>query len=250
MNYNDTILIDGMKRLGLIPTDRQLEQLHTYYEMMVEKNKVMNLTGITEYSEVVLKHFLDSLCIAQVEQQVNFASRLSKGEELSVIDVGTGAGFPGIPLKIMFPQIHITLLDSLNKRILFLQDVVDALKLGNVSCIHGRAEEFSRKEEYRQKYDFAVSRAVARLASLAELCVPFVKKGGYFLPYKTQDSLEEIDEAKYAFRQLSSELISVKEYEIPYSDYRRTIPIISVKETISTKYPRGGGKPLKQPLLP
>ena len=164
---NSAFLAD-LKEWNLELTETQLSQLEKYYEMLVEKNKVMNLTAITEYEDVLKKHFLDSLALSQVVDL--------KNKKVKLLDMGTGAGFPGIPLKIVFPNLEVTLMDSLNKRIVFLQEVITELGLTNIIAVHGRAEEAALKPEYREKFDFCVSRAVARLVSLAEFCLPFVKQ--------------------------------------------------------------------------
>ena len=239
----DARLLAGLSELGIPYTEQMLEQLQTYYEMVVEKNKVMNLTAVTEKDEVITKHFLDSLCFAKV-----YLPKRKEGFSPRIIDIGTGAGFPGIPLKIFFPEIQIVLLDSLQKRINFLQDVVSKLDLEGISCIHGRAEELSGKTEYREKFDYAVSRAVARLASLSELCVPFVKEGGQFLAYKSEGAAEEIDEAGEALSTLGCRKVEVLTYSIPQSDLPRKMVVATKTHATPTKYPRGGGKPMKQPI--
>lgn len=257
--YNDEMLIAGLQELSIPYDADKLDKLHKYYEMMVEKNKVMNLTSITEYEDVVVKHWLDSLCFAKIylkkasDASGKVASKDSGEESVSrsirLIDIGTGAGFPGIPIKIFFPEIEVTLLDSLNKRIVFLQDVVNQLGLNAISCIHGRAEEFSNKAEYRESYDYAVSRAVARLASLSELCIPFVKVGGYFLPYKSEGAAEEIDESRFAIKALGGKIERILDYQIPTSELPRKLVVVNKVAACSPKYPRGGGKPMKAPLL-
>ena len=239
----DARLLAGLSELGIPYTEQMLEQLQTYYEMMVEKNKVMNLTAVTEKDEVITKHFLDSLCFAKV-----YLPKRKEGFPPRIIGIGTGAGFPGIPLKIFFPEIQIVLLDSLQKRINFLQDVVSKLDLEGISCIHGRAEELSGKAEYREKFDYAVSRAVARLASLSELCVPFVKEGGQFLAYKSEGAAEEIDEAGEALSTLGCRKVEVLTYSIPQSDLPRKMVVATKTHATPAKYPRGGGKPMKQPI--
>ena len=237
---NSAFLAD-LKEWKIELNETQLMQLEKYYEMLVEKNKVMNLTAITEYEDVLKKHFLDSLALTQLMKM--------EGKKAKVLDMGTGAGFPGIPLKIAFPQLEITLMDSLNKRIVFLQEVISELGLSGITAIHGRAEEAALKPEYREKFDFCVSRAVARLVSLSEFCLPFVKQGGYFIPYKSGEIKEELQEAKFAIRELGGEYRKTYEYQLPNSDIERTmIQIEKIKQT-PKKYPRAGGKPLKQPLM-
>ena len=238
---NSAFLAD-LKEWNLELSDTQLLQLEKYYEMLVEKNKVMNLTAITEYEDVLKKHFLDSLALSQLMKLDDKKVRL--------LDMGTGAGFPGIPLKIAFPELEVILMDSLNKRIVFLQDVISELGLTGITAIHGRAEEAALKPEYREKFDFCVSRAVARLVSLSEFCLPFVKQGGYFVPYKSGEIKEELKEAKFAIRELGGEYRKTFEYKLPNSDIERTLIQIEKLKQTPKKYPRGGGKPLKQPLLP
>lgn len=241
MQRDNSAFLADLKEWNLELNEIQLSQLEQYYEMLVEKNKVMNLTAITEYEDVLKKHFLDSLALSQLVKL--------KGEKAKLLDLGTGAGFPGIPLKIVFPELEITLMDSLNKRIIFLQEVIAELGLTGITAVHGRAEEAALKLEYREQYDFCVSRAVARLVSLAEFCIPFVKQSGYFVPYKSGEIEEELKEAKYALRELGGEYKKTYEYTLPNSDiYRTLIQVEKVKQT-PKKYPRAGGKPLKQPLL-
>ena len=242
--YSDEKLKEGLDALSVPYTEQMLDQLHRYYEMMVAKNQVMNLTSITEYDEVVVKHWLDSLCFAKV-----YNKSRKDGVSPKIIDIGTGAGFPGIPIKIFFPETEVLLLDSLQKRINFLQDVVNELGLKAISCVHGRAEELSAKPEYRERFVYAVSRAVARLTSLSELCIPFVKVGGAFLAYKSESSDEEIAEARFAIRTLGAETKEVLSYTIPTSDLPRKIAVIVKTGHTPAKYPRGGGKPFKAPLI-
>ena len=241
MRYDLTKFKHGLEELNITLTDEQVEQFLQYYEMLVEKNKVMNLTGITEYEEVIQKHFLDSLSLIRVIPDI-------ASQKLTVIDLGTGAGFPGIPLKIAFPELEITLMDSLNKRILFLQEVIDALGLKKVSAVHGRAEEMASNATHRQQYDLCVSRAVSNLAVLTEYCLPFVKKGGLFVSYKSADSDAEIQEGKKAISILGGKLTSVDKFQLPDSDLRRALVCIKKVKDTPKKYPRKAGTPAKLPL--
>lgn len=240
-NRDNSAFLADLKEWNLELNETQLMQLEKYYEMLVEKNKVMNLTAITEYEDVLKKHFLDSLALSQLMKL--------EGKKIKLLDMGTGAGFPGIPLKIAFPELEVTLMDSLNKRIVFLQEVINELGLSGITAIHGRAEEAALKPEYREKFDFCVSRAVARLVSLSEFCLPFVKQGGYFVPYKSGEIKEELQEAKFAIKELGAEYRKTYEYQLPNSDIERTLIQIEKLKQTPKKYPRGGGKPLKQPLL-
>ena len=220
-------------------TEKQIEQFEKYYELLVEWNKVMNLTGITEFDEVMQKHFVDSVAAAKyVEmEKVN-----------SLIDVGTGAGFPGIPLKIVYPHLQVTLLDSLNKRIKFLNEVVDNLGLTGIETVHGRAEDVAKKAEYREQFDLSVSRAVANLASLTEYCLPFVKVGGKFVSYKSVAVDEEIVQSKKAVYVLGGEIGKVEKFNLPGSDMERALVMVEKKRSTPKKYPRKAGMPTKEPL--
>ena len=220
-------------------SDEQAEQFEQYYEMLITKNEVMNLTAITEFEEVVQKHFIDSIMIKEVREP---------GDGEKWIDVGTGAGFPGIPLKIVYPQIRMTLLDSLNKRVKFLQEVVDALELADVEALHGRAEEYAKKAEYREQYDCCVSRAVANLASLAEYCLPFVKTGGKLIALKGPKTAEELKNAETAIKRLGGRLAGVYESKIPYTDLEHTVVIIEKIGKTPAEYPRKAGTPSKKPI--
>ena len=241
--YDDSLLKKGLEELGLDCSDLQLKQLHQYYEMMVEVNRVMNLTAITEYSEVCVKHWLDSLCLVKTVSEGELA------KPLNVVDVGTGAGFPGVPLKIFFPQWKITLMDSLGKRVRFLEQVVSELELTDVNCVHGRAEELGRQVNYREQYDLCVSRAVTRMASLTELCLPLVAVGGAMVAYKSAESDEEITEAGKAILAMGGTIERQEKFLVPCSEYGRNLVVVRKKTQTSAKYPRGGGKPMKQPLM-
>ena len=235
----DNFLKKYIEKVGIILTDKQVCQLDKYYEMLVEKNKVMNLTAITEYRDVVIKHFADSLAII---------NSFNIEKVSSMIDIGTGAGFPGIVLKIVFPDIRVTLLDSLNKRINFLNEVINELSLKDICTIHGRAEDFAHNASYREKFDLCVSRAVANLSTLSEYCIPFVKIGGNFISYKAGDCSEEVDNAKTAISKLGAEIINICEYVLPDTDIQRNF--VNIRKNIKTKniYPRKAGVPSKEPL--
>ena len=244
--------------LGLTIDDTRADQLAEFYEMIIEKNKVMNLTAITDFEEFVVKHFVDSLSIIKIsgikecfQKPVNVTGDIVNSDtEINIIDIGTGAGFPGVPLKIVFPDLNVTLFDSLQKRLTFLDEVIDKLKLKNIKTVHGRAEEFGRKLDYREKYDIVVSRAVAELTPLCELALPFCMVGGRFISYKGGKGSEELKNAEYAIKELGGKKGTICEYTFDTNDAtneRTLIEICKVKNT-SSKYPRGGGKPFKAPL--
>ena len=238
-------LIKDFSAFGIEVSDHQLEQFNTYYELLVEWNGFMNLTGITEFDEVCKLHFVDSISACKY---FNFSET-----DYSLIDIGTGAGFPGIPLKIMFPDLNVTLFDSLNKRLKFLNEVIDKLNLnesGSIKTLHGRAEDFAIKKEgsLRETFDIAVSRAVANMATLCEYCLPYVKVGGNFIAYKSEKAAEELSDAKGAINLLGGKLISTNEFVLPETDIQRTICIVDKIEPTSKKYPRKAGVPSKQPL--
>lgn len=226
-------------KLGIDLSDHQIEQFISYYELLVEWNQKMNLTSITEFDEVLLKHFVDSLSIIKIIDLKNIQN---------IIDIGTGAGFPGIPLKIVFPHLDVTLLDSLNKRILFLEEVVEKLNLKNICSIHGRAEEFAKNSDYREKYDLVVSRAVANLSTLLEYCIPYVKVEGKFISYKASGSDEEIQGAGNTFKILKSRVDNVLEFNLGDTDIKRTFLEIKKEGETDIKYPRRSPLPSKKPL--
>lgn len=236
---NTGLLIKGLEDLGLEVSDQQIEQLNTFYDLLVEWNKNMNLTGITEYEEVVVKHFLDSVNMIQVFDLKTVTT---------VIDVGTGAGFPGLPLKIVFPHLDIVLLDALNKRVQFMNHVIDAIGLTDVEAVHERAEILAQVEGYRENFDLCVSRAVSNLATLSEYCIPFVKKEGYFISYKSIQSDDEIDEAANALEILGGVKEQIIDKAIINTELDRRYVIIHKIENTPAKYPRKAGKPSKKPL--
>jgi 16S rRNA (guanine527-N7)-methyltransferase len=220
--------------------DGALELLNRYYEMLIDTNKVMNLTTITEYSEVVIKHFADSAAIGCITDM---------NGNIDLIDVGTGAGFPGIVLKIVYPQLSVVLLDSLNKRVNFLKNVITELGLTGISAIHGRAEDIARNKDYREKFDLCVSRAVANMSSLSEYCLPFVKVGGRFIPYKADGCDEEVKTASKAVNILGGKIRKIESYVIPDTDICRKFVVIDKLRNTSAKYPRKAGLPTKEPLV-
>ena len=225
---------------GIVLSQQQEKMLNTYYELLVSENEKMNLTSITEYEDVIWKHFFDSsfLMLDDIWKKSNSAR---------VLDVGTGAGFPGMVLAILNPDKKFVLLDSLNKRIDFLQKVIEELSLKNVETFHGRAETFGRKEEFRNQFDFVVSRAVAELPVLMEYCMPFVKKEGYFISYKGKRQEEEIEKASHAFTELGAVFRYCKKYRLREEEERYLL-FIQNNELTKDKYPRKDGKPKKKPL--
>lgn len=233
------LLRQKAEQLNIELSETQLQQFHTYYEMLVEKNKVMNLTAITEHDEVIDKHFVDSIMLGHL---------VDLSQKKTVIDVGTGAGFPGIPLKIAFPNLQVTLLDSLNKRVLFLQDVIRELGLNGIDAIHSRAEDGARDKNHREAYDLCVSRAVANLSTLSEYCLPYVKKGGCFISYKAVQVEEELEQAKNAIHVLGGKLEKTEILQIPGSDIEREFIFIQKCLNTPKTYPRKSGTAAKNPL--
>ena len=230
--------------MGIELDDNQLQQYNTYMNMVIEKNKVMNLTAITEPEEFSLIHFADSLSLIPA---VSAVAPLTK-ENVSVIDVGTGAGFPAIPLKIAFPNMNLTLLDSLNKRVTFLDSVVDELGLKKVTTIHARAEEGGRQKNLRDNFDFVLSRAVANLSVLTEYCLPYAKVGGLFISYKSGDIEEELKEAKHAISVLGGKLEDVIHFQLADTDINRSFVLIRKEKATPKAYPRKAGTAKKSPL--
>lgn len=234
---NDALLF------GIELSDSQLAQFYTYYQMLIEWNKKINLTAITDFDEVLKKHFLDSLSIGRI---------LNQDSSASILDIGTGAGFPGIPIKIAYPNVTIILMDSLNKRITFLNEVIQTLHLEKINTIHGRAEDFSKNNRtdkiYRESFDICVSRAVANLSSLSEFCLPYVKVGGKFISFKSEKAEEELINSQNAISVLGGKNTYLDTFMLPGTDFSRTLVVIEkVKET-PNKYPRKAGTPVKNPL--
>ena len=235
-DYN-TLLFDETKKNGMELSDKQIAQFNLYYELLTAKNKVMNLTAITEYNDVVKKHFIDSMMISRV---------LDMKKINSLCDVGTGAGFPGIPLKIVYPHLHLTLVDSVGKRVNFLSEVVEKLGVEDVETIHSRTEDLAHNQKYREKYDMVTARAVASMNVLAEYCIPYAKIGGYFAAYKSGNIEEEIENAKNAVKILGGKIEKTDVFEI----YEMGRSIVLIKKASSTPkmYPRKAGTPSKNPL--
>ena len=222
-------------QIGVTLSEKQMEQFFQYYEMLIQWNEVMNLTAITEMDQVVTKHFVDSMSLVKAVSELG-------SKEIRIMDLGTGAGFPGIPLKIAFPNLKLTLLDSLNKR------VIGILGLEKVEAVHGRAEDFGRNSEYRGQFDLCVSRAVANLATLSEYCMPFVKVGGAFIPYKSGKVEEELNQARGAVKLLGGKIENAVSFELPKTEGERTLVVIRKVEATAKKYPRKAGMPGKEPL--
>ena len=223
--------------LGIHFLVEQTEQFFEYMNLLIEWNEKMNLTAITEPEEIILKHFIDSITILK---------DLEDGSK--IVDVGTGAGFPGIPLSIMNPTLKITLVDSLNKRLIFLQEVVNKLNLKNIEIVHARAEEFGQNKKYRESFDVATSRAVANLSTLSEYLIPFVKVGGKVISMKAAEAHEEINEAKKAIEILGGTIEKIEEFNLPQSDIGRTVILVKKEKQTPNKYPRKPGTPSKEPI--
>lgn len=225
---------------GIEVNAEQTTQFETYFKELVTWNEKMNLTGITERDQVYVKHFYDSLSLSFY---------VNMNDVHSLADIGSGAGFPGIPLKICFPHIKLTIVDSLNKRIQFLQNIVDQLSLDGVELIHGRAEDVARKPQYRDQFDLVTARAVARMAVLNEFCLPFVKVGGIFAAMKGSDPREEIEEAARSMKLLNAKLSGSHHFTLPMDSSDRHIILVSKNAATPKAYPRKAGTPLKSPII-
>lgn len=238
--------MDLMKKdlevFNIFLNEKQIHQFYNYYELLKEWNSFMNLTSIIEFDEVLKKHFVDSLSLIKAVPDIS-------QKDYNLIDVGTGAGFPGIPLKIVYPDLKITLLDSLNKRVQFLNEVINKLELKHITAIHGRAEDYAKPDKLRESFQLCVSRAVANLATLSEYCIPFVKKGGYFISYKSEKVTEEFECAKSAIHLLGGKFEKQIEFLLPDSDIYRNLFVIKKVSVTPAKFPRKAGIPSKEPLI-
>ena len=231
------ILNDKCQKIHIKLREEQIKKFYTYMNLLLEWNEKMNLTAITEPNEVILKHFIDSLTISKYIE-----------DDSTVIDMGTGAGFPGIPLKIVREDINITLVDSLNKRIKFLDEVIEKLELKDIKTIHARAEEFGRNVKYREKFDYTTSRAVANLSTLAEYLIPLVKIKGKVISMKGSTVSEEIEMGKKAINVLGGKILKIDEFSLPDSDIKRNIIMIEKIKSTPNRYPRKAGTPAKDPI--
>lgn len=232
----------ALSQKGIELSDKQKEQFQIYFHELVETNKVMNLTSITEESQVYLKHFYDSLVLGFVDDKI-------LTDELSLCDIGSGAGFPSIPLKIVNPKLKITMIDSLNKRIKFLNNLAGKLDLTGINLVHGRAEELGKNKLYRENYDVVTARAVAAMNVLTELCLPFVKVGGKFIAMKSEKAPEELSEAKYAIGLLGGKVTDQKSFELPNDEGIRNFIFVEKTKVTPKKYPRKPGTPARKPLV-
>ncbi|MGO4889024.1 16S rRNA (guanine(527)-N(7))-methyltransferase RsmG [Anaerobacillus sp. MEB173] len=227
---------------GIELSEQQRNQFDQYFQLLVEWNEKMNLTAITDEDGVYLKHFYDSISAA-------FFYDFSSADKLHIVDVGAGAGFPSLPIKICFPHLKITIVDSLNKRIGFLKHVTEQLQLTDCSFYHDRAETFGQNKQHREKYDFVIARAVARLPVLSELCLPLAKVGGTFMAMKGPEAAGEINEAKKAISQLGGALLKNEKFTLPIEESERHFIVIQKEKATPKKYPRKPGTPNKQPLV-
>lgn len=232
-------LICGFKSLNIDIDERKAKNFIKFKDLLLEWNEKINLTTITEINDIYIKHFFDSVTCISTEYI---------GKNASVIDVGTGAGFPGIPIKLIREDIELVLLDSLNKRINYLNDIIDKIGIDKVKTVHARAEEGGQNELYREKFDIALSRAVANMSTLCEYCIPFVKIGGYFLCQKGPSYKEELESSKNAIKVLGADIVNINEYKLPYSDIAHYIIIMQKISDTPTKYPRKAGKPSSNPI--
>ncbi|TFB21107.1 16S rRNA (guanine(527)-N(7))-methyltransferase RsmG [Filobacillus milosensis] len=235
----ETVFIEQLKERGIELTDKQLQQFQTYFEVLVEWNEKMNLTAITDREDVYLKHFFDSVSAA-------FYYDFNQVE--SICDVGAGAGFPSIPLKIIYPHLNVTIVDSLKKRVTFLNHLADQLQLNGVAFYHDRAETFAKNKKFRETFDVVMARAVARTSVLSELCLPLVKMGGQFIMMKAANFSEEKKVGELAVKTLGGEWNAVHQFRLPIEDSERNIVVVDKKRKTTKKYPRKPGTPNKDPI--
>lgn len=233
-------LIEDLKKWNIVLSDKQIIQFSRYNDLLMEWNSFMNLTAITEPGEVMKKHFLDSLALG----------RFHSLSEQSLLDLGTGSGFPGVPLKILCPSLRVVLADSLKKRLRFLDLVISKLELEHISTIHGRAEDLGHDANLRERFDLCTSRAVANLTTLSEYCLPLVRKGGWFVSYKSEKANAEMAAAEYAIKQLGGSFRRMEKYVLPNSDLGRTLVFVEKTEITPPPYPRKAGTPTREPLVP
>lgn len=236
---NNNLLLEGLKQLNISPSQEMLQKFEMYFDLLIHWNTMINLTSITEADEVVTKHFLDSLLVIKA---------FDMDSVKSILDVGTGAGFPGIPLKIIYPHLHLVLLDSVNKKVKFLEEVCEKLQLKDVLCLHGRAEDFAKEIGYREKFDCVVSRAVSNLSTLSEYCIPFTQIGGCFIAYKSSDCDLEVEDAVHAIDVLGGSIDQIVSLQIPGTQIIRTYVLITKTTRTHALYPRKAGSPAKKPL--
>lgn len=244
---SDDFLVNEFNNIGINLNEYQIGQFNCLYDLLIEWNKVMNLTSIVDKNEVIIKHFIDSVSLI-LYKEFDLNNKINKQEIVSMIDIGTGAGFPGIPLKIIFPDLKVTLLDSLNKRVKYLNTVINELHLNNIVAVHGRAEDFAKKDEYREKYDLCVSRAVSNLSTLSEYCLPYVKPGKFFIPYKSQKLDDELKKSYKCINIMGGKVIGKYRFNLANTDNERSFVLIKKIKKTPNKYPRGGNKPSKEPI--
>lgn len=240
-NCDCTAFIKDLNQLHIEISEEQKNQFLTYYNLLVEWNSFMNLTAITDFDEVMKKHFIDSVSLIKAVPDI-------AEKKYTLIDIGTGAGFPGIPLKIVFSDLKIILLDSLNKRVSFLNEVISRLHLLEIKAIHGRAENFAKRKEFRECFDICVSRAVANLSTLSEYCIPFVKRNGYFISYKSEKITEEFEKAGKAIKLMGGSYEKQIEFYLPDSNIYRNLFMVKKISNTPLKYPRKEGIPSKEPI--